>query len=142
MQTGPAKHKDYIMSSWITMTPTWPGAAAALPLAWVCLNLQFELKDSAQFKQVCTYADAQLKHVVCIRGCSGAAESFQRGRSRAKHVIWGLVVYAVSIPWIQEVDISWKFLKGEWKMLLWSLHQSLMAEKKLKLYEETLKMTV
>jgi len=80
---GPAKHKDYIMSRRITMTPTWPGCAAALPLAWVCLNLLFEGKDCPQFKQVFTYADRQLKHVVCISCCSGAR------LSQAQHVNWG-----------------------------------------------------
>lgn len=44
MHTVPAKYKDYIMSRRITMTPTWPGSAAALPLAWVSLNLLFGAK--------------------------------------------------------------------------------------------------
>lgn len=80
--TGPAKHKDYIMSRSITMTPTWPGCAAALPLAWVCLNLLFEVKDCPQFKQVCTYADAKLKHVVCISCCRGGTVSFGRSQTQ------------------------------------------------------------
>lgn len=73
----------------ITSRRTWPVSAVALPLAWVCLNLLFEVEDCPQFKQVCPYADVQLKHVVCISCCTGAKVSFHWSRSLAQHVIWG-----------------------------------------------------
>lgn len=40
-----------------------------------------EVKDCPQFKQVCTYADAQLKHVVCISCCSRDEASLPWSRS-------------------------------------------------------------
>lgn len=99
MHTGPAKYKDYIMSRRITMTPSWPGSAATLPLARVGLNLLFEVRDRPQFKQVCTYADAQLKHVACISCYSGARLSYFAGARRRAHcVTWGWWSIHFQIP--------------------------------------------
>lgn len=69
--------------------PNWLASAVALPLAWVCLNLLPEVENCPQLKQVCTYADVQLKHVVCISFCTGAKVSFRWSRSLAQYVIWG-----------------------------------------------------